>query len=245
MSLPRARCATWFAAGVWLLASACGPGGATPMPEPPAAAFDLNGVDQGVLPVTEPTTAGDAKYVTGAPGTVPAGATVRITNLDQTTMVYATTAGADGSFLAVAVARAGEELRFEWTLNGQHSQPADGIVIEKDALARTIGVRPSPRFECLKLTPGYALDFAEEGSQTLELKNDCEAPLTLANARPRLGLGDFEVSSTLPVELAAGESTRLDFAFTRGADGLREDVWFVDLSRAAETIRYPITLRTE
>lgn len=245
MSRFRSRRIAWLAAGVWLLASACGPGVATPMPEPPAAAFDLNGVDQGVLPVNEPTTAGDAKYVTAAPGTAPASATVRITNLDQTTMVFATTAGSDGSFLAVVIARAGEELRFEWTQDGQHSEPADGTVLEKDALARTIGVRASPRFDCLKLTPGYALDFFEGGSQTLELRNECDAPLTVANPRARLSLGDFTLNTALPVELAAGESTDLGFSFQRRADGLREDVWFVDVTLGGETLRYPFTLRTE
>lgn len=235
----------WLSAGVWLLASACGPGVATPMPEPPAAVFDLGGVDKGELPLNQPVPASDAMYITGAPGTVPSDASVRITNLDQTTLVFATTAAPDGSFLAIAVARAGDELRFEWTKDGRHSAPADGIALEPDALDRTIGVQPSARFDCVTLTPGYALDFSEGGSQRLELANECDAPLLLANARPRLNLSDFTLSQELPVTLEAGERIELLFDFTRSADGLREDVWFLDVTLEAETTRYPFTLRTE
>jgi hypothetical protein len=214
------------------------------MPEPPAAVFDLGGVDKGELPLNQPVPASDARYITGAPGTVPADASVRITNLDQTTLVFATTAAPDGSFLAIAVARAGDELRFEWTKDGLHSEPADGIALEPDALDRTIGVQPSARFDCVTLTPGYALDFSE-GSQRLELANGCDAPIVLENARSRLGLADFSFSQELPVELQAGARTELRFDFTRTADGLREDVWFLDVTLEAETIRYPFTLRTE
>lgn len=232
-------------AGVWLLASACGPGVATPMPEPPSAVFDLGGVDNGIVPGAQPATSSSGKYVNGAPGTVPAGSTVRITNLDETTMVFAKTAEPDGSFVGIVFAQPGDELRFEWTKDGVHSEPADGIVIEKAPTETSIGVRPSARFDCVKLEPGYALDFARENQRLLTVQNDCATPVTLASPRPRLGLTDFQLNSALPLEVAAGDSAALDFGFTRTADALREDVWFVDVTLSAETIRYPITLRTE
>lgn len=215
------------------------------MPEPPAAVFDLDGVDQGILPANEPSTAGDTKYVLGAPGTVPARATVRITNLDRQTATVATTATPDGSFLAVAVATAGEELRFEWARDGLRSAPADGVVLEKDVGARTIGVRPSPRFDCVVLSPGYALDFSSEGARALAIQNDCDAPITLASPRARLGLPDFGASLPSPLEVAAGGQSELSFEFSPTGEGDREDVWFVDVTLEAETLRYPVTLRAE
>jgi hypothetical protein len=241
----RAFASSWPSAGAWLLVSACGPGVATPMPEPPAAVFDLGGVDKDPLSGVEPATGGDSKYVTGARGTVPGGATVRITNLDQTTLVFATTAELDGSFLGVAIAQPGDELRFEWVKDGVHSEPADGIVLEKPAAARTLGVRPSARFDCVTLAPGYALDLSSETSRTLTIQNDCDQSVTLANPRARLGLTDFSLSQTLPLELAANERSELSFVFTRAQDGPREDVWFVDVTLGAESVRYPITLRAE
>ncbi len=243
LSRGRVRSSSWLPVGVWLLTSACGPGVATPMPEPPAAAFDLSGVGKGALPATAPATS--ASYITAAPGTVPAGSTVRITNLDQTTVVFAVTAAPDGSFLAVAVASAGEELRFEWTKDGQHSEPADGVVLAAEPLAQTIQVQAAPRFDCLKLAPGYALDFSTLASQTLQLQNDCDEAISLQNPRARLSLPDFSLETALPPELAAGEAAELGFTFTREADGLREDVWFVDATQGGQTIRYPITLRAE
>lgn len=238
--------ASWLLpAGVWLLASACGPGVATPMPEPPAAVFDLDGVNQGVVPVAEPATEGNAKYVTAPAGTVPASSTVRITNLDQTTMVFATTAGADGSILGIVLASAGEELRFEWVKGDQRSVPADGIVRQPDPLVKVIAVEPAPRFDCLRLDPGYALDFSMAESQTLSLEvtNDCDDAVSLHDARARLALPDFSLESALPLELPPGRTSELTFRFARGVDAPREDVWFVDATLGARSIRYPLTLR--
>jgi hypothetical protein len=242
-SFGRALASSALAAGVWLLASACGPGVATPMPEPPATTFDLNGVNEGALPASAPEVMGGGKYVTGAPGTVPAGSTVRITNLDQTTMVFATSAAPNGSFLAVVLAVDGQELRFEWTKDAQRSAPADGIAHLSDPTAELLTVEPSPRFDCVTLEPGYALDFAADSSQTLRISNGCDDALSVGNSRSRLGLTDFSLSRTLPVQVLPGETAELDFGFTRSADGLREDVLFLDLTQGAQTIRYPITLR--
>lgn len=246
--LPSLRSGRFFAssallAGVWLLASACGPGVATPMPEPPAV-FDLNGINRDPTPATVELLETDAAYVLGGVGTVPGDATVRITNLDQTYDVFATTASASGSFEAVVFARSGDELRFEWVKDGRHSEPVDAFA-QIDPAFKIVFVDASPRFDCLRLSPGYALDFSSEASQTLSVTNDCDEPIRLEGARQRLGLTDFSLNRTLPVDVQPSNSVDLGFGFARGTAGLREDVWLVNVTRGTETLRYPITLRAE
>lgn len=240
----RAFASSALLVGVWLLASACGPGVATPMPEPPSAVFDLDGINRDPMPATVDLSETDAAYVLGGVGTVPADATVRITNLDQTYEVFATTASASGSFKAVVFARSGDELRFEWIKDGRHSEPVDALA-QIDPDLGIVFVQRSSRFDCLILSPGYALDFSTDASRTLTMDNGCGEPVALANPRSRLGLTDFSLDRTLPLDVAPAEAADLGFGFTPAAAGPREDVWFVDVTRGAETQRYPITLRSE
>jgi hypothetical protein len=235
-----------LSAGVWLIASACGPGVATPMPEPPAATFDLDGINRGVLltQVGPDLKEVEATYVYGGPDTVPGGATVRITNLDLPSMVSATTAFTNGAFTAVVVASAGQELRFEWLKGSQRSLPADAIA-EPNPVTMSLNVAPSPRFECLSFTPGLVLDFTAAAAATLAIDNRCGEDVTFSNARNRLNLPDFQLQSALPLAVPAGQSAELVVDFTRAALGQREDVLLVDVTRAGATIRYPITLRAD
>jgi hypothetical protein len=214
------------------------------MPEPPTAVFDLAGINRDPMPATVDLSETDAAYVLGGMGTVPADATVRITNLDQTYDVFATTASASGSFKAVVFARSGDELRFEWLKDGTHSEPVDATArIDPDL--GIVFVEPSTRFDCITLTPGYALDFSTSASQTLRVANRCGEPIALSNPRPRLGFTDFSLDRTLPLDVAPEETAALGFGFARAADGPREDVWLVDVTRGTQTLRYPITLRSE
>lgn len=231
-------------AGAWLL-GACGPGVATPMPEPPAAAFDLGGINRDPSPVTTELGSVDAGYILGGVNTVPPGATVRITNLDTTNTVAATTADARGAFNAVVFANNGQELRFEWVKDGQRSAPADAIVERPDPAVMVLRVTPAPRLSCLKLTPGFVLNFSGNGTATLSVENGCASGVTLQNPRTRTNLGDFAVTSAFPRSIPAGESASVDVTFTRAAAGLREEVLLVDVVQDATTFRYPITLRAE
>lgn len=230
-------------ASVWLLASACGPGVATPMPEPPIA-FDLGAINNmEVTPTKQPNDPDAVVFPAGA-GTVPAGAVVRITNLDRVNDTSATNATSLGSFEAVAQVTNGEELRFEWVSDSERSAPADAIFVRPDPAAQ-YQLAPSPRFACLKLTPGFVLDFAGKTEVTLGLENGCDDTVTLSNVRTRLSLADFALPATLPPEIAAGESARIAVDFARSVVGLREDVLLIDVTLGTETIRYPITLRAE
>jgi len=229
-------------AGVWLLASACGPGVATPMPEPPAAAFDLTGVGQGVTAAKQPSDPSILGIFAKA-DTVPGDSVVRITNLDTTDDVSAGNASPQGSFVVDLGVADGHELRFEWVKAGERSLPADAIVSRPDPAGQAFSVMASARFDCLKLTPGLVLDFGASAQATLTLENHCTDPLTLANPRARLNLADFALPATLPPSIAVGKSVSVSVDFTRGTAGLREDILFIDVTRAGTTIRYPITLR--
>jgi hypothetical protein len=231
-------------AGVWLLASACGPGVATPMPEPPTV-FDLSGfMDPGAVLATMPLD-NRVLVLETSRGNVPAGATVRVTNLDTTEAVVAGPGTAQGGFVVALIVTDGQELRFEWVSGTEHSAPADAIISRQDPRGQNFRLTPAPRFACLELIPGFALELNDTTRATLGIQNGCEEPVQLSNPRSRVGLADFALPATVPAEIPTGESAELAVDFTRSATGPREDVFFVDVTLAGTTIRYPITLRAE
>jgi hypothetical protein len=234
---------TLMTAGVWLLASACGPGVATPMPEPPTV-FDLSGFTDPTMTAHQPLDNRVLVIQTGR-GNVPNGATVRVTNLDTTDAVVAGPGTPQGGFAVALIVTDGQELRFEWVNGAEHSAPADAIISRSDPLGQLFRLTPSARFACLALTPGFALDFSGMAQATLGIENGCDDAVQLSNPRSRLTLADFALPATLPADVPAGESTQISVDFTRGAAGLREDVLFLDVTLTGTTIRYPIALRAD
>src|SRR3954471_18081298 len=174
-------------ASAWLLASACGPGAATPMPEPPT--FDLGGLNKGVISVTLPA---DPRVlvIDASSGNVPSGAAVRVTNLDDTSPVVAGSENGKGGFEVALLVTDGQELRFEWLNGADRSEPADAIISRPDPIMPAFSLTEAPRFDCLTLTPGYVLDFGTATQATFSLKNGCKSAVTLANPRTRLALAD-------------------------------------------------------
>jgi hypothetical protein len=243
----RALASSWLlSAGVWLFASACGPGVATPMPEPPAAtAFDLSGIAE--MPVATAKQPLDRRVlvIEAASGNVPQGATIRVTNLDTTDPVVAGISTINGGFEVDLIVTDGQELRFEWVSDTERSAPADAIISRPDPNAQTYGLRIAPRFDCLKLSPGFVLDFDGTTHATLGIENACTSAVQLANPRSRVALTDFALPATVPATVPVGESTQISVDFTRATPGIREDVLFLDVTLADTTIRYPITLRAE
>jgi hypothetical protein len=211
------------------------------MPEPPS--FDLNQVNKGAEAVNQPEDP-TVRVLVGGKGAVPAGAVVRVTNLDALEDASADNATDQGSFLVYVRALDGEELRFEWADGERRSAPADARVLAPDPAANAFQLQPSQRFDCLRLEPGFVLDFTGDAPEAaLTLRNDCDAAINLDNARSRLGLADFALPDNLPLDIAPGDSAELVVAFARSAASLREDILFVDVTLDAATIRYPITLR--
>jgi hypothetical protein len=236
--MSRTRFPILLPVGVWLLASACGPGAATPMPQPPTV-FDLNRVGP---PGTLATSTG-YEHMEALPGTVPARATVRVTNLDRPVQAAAVDASDDGSFGIEVVVSSGEELRFEWTEGTERSAPADAFFVKPDPAKVEFELQPSARFDCLELSPPYALDFAEADSLTLTLTNNCDDALTFADPRARIGLPAFTLPADLP-SLASGDSGEVIVSFDGGDPAVfEEDTLLFDVTLGTENIRYPVTLR--
>ena len=161
-SSPRGRCGCMAGcAGVWLLASACGPGVATPMPEPPTV-FDLTAVGEptGLTPAAgkEP----DSKTIHVFEDRLPAHSTVRVTNLDRMDPTVAVDVPEGKAADLIVSVIDGEELRFEAITGELRSQPADAIFVLDDPLSGAFHLAPAERFACLKLEPGYRLDMNGE-----------------------------------------------------------------------------------
>jgi hypothetical protein len=231
-------------AGVWLLASACGPGVATPMPEPPTV-FDLSGFMDPLAAGAKTPLDSRVLVLQTSRGNVPPGATVRVTNLDTTDPVVAGPGTAQGGFEVDLVVTDGQELRFEWVNGAEHSAPADGIISRPDPRGESYRLTPAPRFDCLELSPGFVLDFDGTTRATLGIENACAETVQLGNPRTRLTLADFALPATVPDAIPSGESRAISIDFTRDTAGLREDVLFIDVTLTGTTIRYPITLRAE
>src|SRR5688572_11395807 len=136
-------------AGVWLLVSACGPGVATPMPEPPTV-LDLTAVGQpyGAVVATngkEP----DSKTIRVFEDRLPAHSTVRVANLDRMDPTVAVDVPDGGSADLIVSVIDGEELRFEVVTGELRSQPADAIFVLDDPLSGAFHLAPAERFACL------------------------------------------------------------------------------------------------
>lgn len=230
--------AAWLCAGLML--AACGPGAATPMPEPPSF---LRGGQVSPSPaevtVMAPSTIKNADFV-GAPGSAPAGAIVYLTNLDSQNQVVASNVQADGSFTIGATIQSGDELRFIVVNGGKRSTPFDARYESTPEATLT----PSVRLECLSIEPGPTLDFKALSMSTLELfiSNFCGVPVVLENARLRVNLPDYLVDGNSLPTVAIGSSAVVSIKFSPKQAGLREDVLFFDAVLGATRVRYAVSL---
>jgi hypothetical protein len=203
------------------------------MPEPPS--IDGGRIGPGMVSISvlsEP----HAVPLAGEPGAASAGAVVRVLNLDLELPAVSATAATDGSFAISVLASAGNELRFEAIRQGQRSAPADFLYTSGagDQLS------PSPRHDCLTLSPGFDLDVPPTGAATLQLDNGCSESITIDAPRFRSG-GAFTLDTPLPLVVAAGGAEEIELRQS-AATAAAEDVLFVDATRAARTLRYPIGL---
>lgn len=242
-STRRWRIVSLLISAAGLLASACGPQGATPIPQPPLGAFPLDSVDTPQADSNDPKQVLFSSRPSGAAKAEPApGAVVRVTNLDSTAAASETNSDAAGNFTLSAQASLGDELRFESLLDGRHSGPSDAVLAQSNA---ELGLVPSPRFACLLLVPGYFVGFGGSTHASVRVHNGCAEPVSLSNPRLRRGLADFALTSTLPLDLPSGQDRSLDLVFTPNASGLREDTLFFDVTLSTELIRYPVTLSSD
>jgi len=223
-----------------LLVGACGPGAATPIPQPPIGAFSLDDVGPSQIDPNDRTMVvlvGNSNSAS-ARLPLPDGLLVRVTDLDNTAPPAEAPTPADGGFSLALTAATGDELRFEWILADQHSPPTDAILTEANGALSLVA---STRFDCLQLVPQYSVEFTST-SATLTLRDGCAASVSLSAPRTRLGFTDFTLTTPLPLDIAPGNEQALALTFARRIAGPREDTLFLDVTLGTQTIRYPITL---
>jgi hypothetical protein len=219
-----------------LAATRCGPQVATPMPEPPAIDGRKIVPTPGVITVLSQP---HPLALSGAPGAVTPGSLVRVLNLDATSAAVSAQADADGAFELTVLVSEGDELRVQAAEGNQHSEPVDLVyTLEGSSDVLT----PSPRHACVVLQPGLELRFSEAEPRPLRVLNDCAEPLDISDPRFRLGGGEFELDSELPIVIPSASEATLDVTLLAAPPPAREDVLFLELSLGAETIRYPIGL---
>ncbi len=214
-------------------AVACGPGAATPMPEPPSIDVSRVGSGEEVYPLTGPAPIA----LVGDAGAAPPHATVRVLNLDDMREAVATTADADGRFSLEIIANAGDELRFEARTSGGFAEPVDARV--NDDLS---GVVASQRPECFVLEAGRMLEVTAGKNAAVRLSNECTEELILDDVRLRLGTAGFDFEAATPLSVAPGASAAVDVELTLGTTPA-EDVLFLEVVIDGMAERYPVSLR--
>jgi hypothetical protein len=216
-----------------------------PQPEPPPAQPHVVPTLLSAEPASPAAMTGGS--LSGAPGAVSPGATIRAYNLDTSLPPSETIAAPDGSFEMLLDMLPGDEVRLQATLDGARSKPLDVVIGE------TVGV-PSPASRpfaaCLTTADEISFGVIPQGSdvdRSVTLSNACAVDVTLSAIemrRPVAGLG--VVTDALPIVVEAGSS----YAWTvrvqvpPGTSGEIEDVLIVEVD-APERNRRPVTLRAD
>ena len=216
-----------------------------PQPEPPPAQPDVVPALLSAEPASPAAMTGGS--LSGAPGAVSPGATLRAYNLDTSQPPSETIAAPDGSFQMLLDMLPGDEIRLQATLEGARSKPLDVVIGE------IVGVpspAPRPFAACLTTADEISFGVLPQGSdveRSVTLSNACEVDITLSAIemrRPVAGLG--VVTDAPPIVLEAGSS----YAWTvrvqvpPGTSGEIEDVLIVEVD-APERDRRPMMLRAD
>lgn len=210
---------------------ACGPEGASPMPEPPALEIGDVGPSD-VYPLVSP----NPVTFEGAPGAATNATLLRVTDLDGTAPVVVTTVRPDGSFSISLAVNPNDELRFQAV-----SDTARGAPVDVTYVANPPALVPVVRPACVELDPGYELDFPAASGKAIGIVNHCAAAIALGTPTTRLALGDFVVTAAA-ASIPVGGTANLTVAFAPTGAGQREDVLFLPIDVAGRTVRYPVTL---
>jgi hypothetical protein len=185
--------------------------------------------------------------LSGSPGAVSPGATLRAYNLDNSLQPAEVIAAPDGSFKMPLDMLPGDEVRLQATLAGVRSKPLDVVIGD------TIGA-PSPASRpfasCLTTADEISFDMVPRGSdveRSVILSNACDVDIAISAIemrRPVAGLS--VVTDAPPIVLEAGSS----YAWTvrvqapPETSGEIEEVLIVEVD-APQRDRRPITLRAD
>jgi len=197
--------------------------------------------------------------IVGAPGSVTAGSTLFVTNLDSKSLPTAASVGSDGSFELTVEAYAGDEVRLQavlWDTDATllRSPPVD-FRVEGGPPQALLHVT---RLPCLLLEPGLEIDFGTHSRAALSnltpgeirLRNDCPQALDLSFDSFRIGGSEasFSVLPPTATRLAPAASVVLQASPDLNPAALTpaylENTYFFFVTPVGEPItRYPITLR--
>lgn len=222
----RARAALRGGVSVAVLCSLASVGcSISPLPEPPAA---QPSVDLGSTKTKLAYNLNEPVGIEGGPGAAsPAGATVRIFNLDAATSPRETLVADDGSFLVEIEMQPGDEARLQVLAPDARSKPVDFVVVGHD-------LAPEPSTHalgaCLSLTPPLELDAAT--TSVVVATSACAEPVTLAAPYVRATATGFVVGDggSWPATLATGDSVSIAVEF-QASEGTLEEIFFVEATQ--------------
>ncbi len=202
-----------------VLLAGCGPQVISPKPEPPGNGIELGSVQ------THDSLGPGPKLVAGAPGAAkPAGAILRVFNLDSTDDPVDGVIEADGSFSLEVVADEGNELRLQMVNGSERFEPLDVVVGPSDT-SPTLALHALG--DCLTLKPKAEIDTAVQ--QSVVVTNGCSAPVTIAQPTLRRPTSGLTVGTG--AQLAPNESVSVTVQFQAPA-GTLEDIVFIQATAA-------------
>jgi hypothetical protein len=176
--------------------------------------------------------------VVGAPGAArPAGATVRIYDLDSSLPPAETQSGRDGSFSLVLRVADGDQLRLQIIAAATRSEPVDFVF-------SVIGQPPSPTLhalaDCLILQPGLQADLSTTAA--VHVENRCTQLVQIEAPRVRRDAPGLQVGSggIWPAQIAPSASIDVPIVF-HPSTGVDEEIVFIEAS-APQRDRRPITV---
>jgi len=209
------------------LLAGCGPGAATPVPEPPALQTDKIGIPAMIA------VAGGTLTLQGAAGAAPPHATILVTDLDATTAAVATSAAEDGRFAITVPTNDGDEQRLVALVDGVRSRPFDFKSVA-NALVE------SPRPSCLTVTPGLLASVRANSKVSFKFENSCNGVVTLQAPRSRTGDAAVSFDTQFTASIASGASASFVVNVAASAAPTLDEVVFIDVAVEGQTIRYPL-----
>jgi hypothetical protein len=214
----------------------------TPTPDPPDFLPDPNDSLIGATIFEDASTQSDPVLINvmGEPGAVEASSDVWIVNLDNEQLPPVTTrARANGSFGPVELrVSVGDRVRLVVRTAEQHSRPLDFEVVEANI---GVGLRRlmDTSLKCLVVSPPAELSLLDQGS--ILLTNECEAAVSLGDARLRFGDQGFTLG-TLGQSLAVGAELRIRVTYEAQRPAEQADILLLDAQSGTSTGRYAIGL---
>jgi hypothetical protein len=218
------------------LVTGCGPGGATPIPEPLGAHGPVRDLDSSNISV-KPADSGMLE-ITGSAATTSGGVTVSILDLDSTDPPSLTVSGADGSFDLEVHIKDGDEVRLQTTNGAIHSDPYD---FEYQA---PFTLLESAIADCLQVLPALSIEVRSGSQASLTIRNSCPLDAVLTSDRLRTNNGGFALMTALPITIPVGEQRAILLAAKSGSSP-QSDVLFLDTTFATTAKRYAISVFSE